>query len=254
MSLLARLTDFQAGTIIASQPFDDEFNQLVNMLNGGSQNKSIRVRNNDSSLACARFDQLAANDILELFSGGGEVARIEQSGKFKSLVVTGTAPIDVNSITVCPNLNADLIDGIEGANIAKLDTNTFAFEFGWFIEDPSTFALTTQDLPKFICPDGTAMTVTKFKVVFSSGSHTVGGDANFIIRRRTAASAWVTESEIANISLNDTNNTINVVYTNDFVDVPLAAGDTLVAMMGGRSGTVSERKVSLVVMGTQRLT
>lgn len=122
MSLIARLYDFAPGAVIRSQEFDDEFNQIVNMLSGVSQDKSIRVRNNNASFAAARFDQLAANDILELFASGVEVGRIEQSGKFKSLVATGTAPIDVDSITVCPNLNADLLDGFDSLKFDRTIT------------------------------------------------------------------------------------------------------------------------------------
>lgn len=111
MSLLARLFDFQVGAIIKSQEFDDEFNQIVNMLSGVSQNKSISIKNNDASFSVARFDQLAANHVVEFFVSGVVKSRIEQTGKFKSLVVTGTAPIDVDSTTLCPNLNADNVDG-----------------------------------------------------------------------------------------------------------------------------------------------
>lgn len=81
MSLPARITDFQPLATILSSEVDSEFNNLVNVLNGTDQTKSIRIRSNDGSLAVARFDQLAAAaNILELFRAGVLASRIDNVG------------------------------------------------------------------------------------------------------------------------------------------------------------------------------
>src|SRR5262249_22986323 len=43
---------------------------------------------------------------------------------FISTLSTGTKPIDVTSTTVCTNLNADKVDGIDGTNFVRKDDAT----------------------------------------------------------------------------------------------------------------------------------
>lgn len=43
---------------------------------------------------------------------------VETDAQLVSKVATGTAPLDVSSTTMVPNLNADLLDGLEGAALA----------------------------------------------------------------------------------------------------------------------------------------
>lgn len=137
---------------------------------------------------------------------------------------------------------------------AYVDGKKTAFSFSWFIDDPSTFPVATQDLPKFICPEGTSITLTKSKVVFSNGSHTSGGDVRFNFQQRTASSTWTSFTNFGLIALNNTNNTQNVVYEVDFGDVVLSAGDTVLCFIDFRGGTITERDVTIALIGTQLLT
>jgi len=59
----------------------------------------------------------------QLMVGGS----VEASSQLKSTVATGTAPITVSSTTVCPNLNADLLDGYSALSLPyfKATVNTW---------------------------------------------------------------------------------------------------------------------------------
>lgn len=53
-------------------------------------------------------------------AGGGGTGSIYAGNQFVSFVGTGTAPVKVSSTTMCANLNADLLDGYEGAALGAL--------------------------------------------------------------------------------------------------------------------------------------
>jgi hypothetical protein len=128
---LARLYDFTAGQVIASGEVDGEFNQIVNALNGTSTNVNLTTRFSSGSVGVVRWDQLGAGPIAEYAAAGVVVASVRNNGSFRtaqqfiSTLATGTKPLDVTSTTVCTNLNADLLDGIEAAAFALLAGPTF---------------------------------------------------------------------------------------------------------------------------------
>jgi hypothetical protein len=69
-------------------------------------------------------DWAAAKNISTV--GGVSGATITATGlskgaTFQSTQVTGTAPISVASTTACPNLNADMLDGLHGTGFLKAD-------------------------------------------------------------------------------------------------------------------------------------
>jgi hypothetical protein len=68
----------------------------------------------------------------------GLVGDVVSDGKFKSTMSTG-APLDVASTDMVPNLNADMVDGVEGADLALADhshTLSLVKTYG-----PPTFAI-----------------------------------------------------------------------------------------------------------------
>lgn len=234
MSLLARVTDFLPGTEIQSQPFDDEFNQLVNLLSGVSQNKSIRILSNDNSFAVARFDQRGTNDILELFADGAEVVRFEKSGK---LVTTHP---DVNT-----GFNADKVDGFDLAG------NKVAFSHPFYYASIPGAVETAQSTPDFIVPTGSAITITKIRVIFH-GTHTAGGVLTWTVKRRNAAGAL--QTDIGTITVNNTNGTPDQVYENNVTDVPLNDSDTIFVLLTTRTAPISEAQATVSVVGVQSFT
>jgi len=227
---------------------DNEFNQLVGangILNGGSTSNRIYTIYNHATEPVATWNQ----------TGAGPIAVYQQGGVTKA-TITNAGALSLAAMTACPNVNADQVDGIEGANIAKLDTHQTAFSYSFGIADPSTPA-TSAVIPgavAFVCPDGQSVTATKLKVRYDLGSHTTGGSVTFAVELRTASSGWGTNTTIGTVTLDNTNNSLLTVYTNDIADQALAAGDTLICFISARSGTVTERNVSVVVVGKQKFT
>src|SRR5262245_24310726 len=126
MSLLVKLKNRASGQPVIADDDDNEFDNIINCLAGVSLNKSIRVRSNDDNFAVARFDQLGTNDILELYQSGAEVARFEVNGKFRSLVPNGTAPMQFDSNTMCPGLNAEYLGGVGASGYQPIDAELTA--------------------------------------------------------------------------------------------------------------------------------
>ena len=64
---------------------------------------------------------------VRAYSGSGNALAVQGtssfSGQITSTLTTGTAPLNVNSNTVCPNLNADLLDGLHSSNFSTTSTD-----------------------------------------------------------------------------------------------------------------------------------
>lgn len=249
MSLLARITDFQPNTEIKSQPFDDELNQIVNMLAGVSQNKSIRIISNDSAFAVGRFDQRGSNHILELYADAAEVFRFEKDGDIVSPFLSSIAGVYTFSNTpVGPASNPTTDSQLARKKYVDETKTAFSVTIG-FEDNPSITPIASGGHPCFFVPDGTSMTITKLKIRFSGGSHTTGGSLTYTVRVWSAAGTTV--ADVGSITLNNTNNTSLVTYTVDITDHVLTAGEAVTYFLDSRSGTITERAVNIGFVGTQ---
>lgn len=162
------------------------------------------------------------------------------------LFITGSSPVRLPT-GVSPSNDDD------AARKKYVDDSTVAFGVTVGTEaDPSTASVTTEsDRYSFFVPDGNTMTITKLKVKFQQGSHTAGAGnvLSYTIRVRGATSG---STDLGPISLNDTNNTIHNTYTLDISDHVLTAGDSVTYFISTRTGTITERAVSIGFVGTQK--
>ena len=173
MALLSRTTaSFDAIKPVPDLvKLDNEFNQLVGAngaLNGGSTGNRILTQYNHATEPVYEMNQLGAGPIAVLKQNTNTKLTFANSGQIVSSVAGGTAPITATSTTVCTNLNADLVDGIEGAAFAQLATARTKFSASWFIADPTIFPLNSFSLcQKAYVPSGIAKRVA---ILFSSGT------------------------------------------------------------------------------------
>lgn len=79
-STLARVTDFVPATPILSGEVDAEFNQLVNLLNGTSNNIKGSIEVSDAGDPPLELNQLSTGPILKGFQAGVENFRIRNNG------------------------------------------------------------------------------------------------------------------------------------------------------------------------------
>jgi hypothetical protein len=222
-------------------PLDNEFNQYVGasgIFNGGTTATKLLVKTSDATDPPIALDQIGAGALLIL----------KQNGSTK-LTVTNAGLLNPASSAVNTGFNADLLDGLEAAAFAQLATHKTAFSVAFFEADPSTGTVSTEDRAKWVCPDGNTVTITKLWVSFGAGSHTAGGSVTFTFRKRNGGGTV----DIGAVTLDNTNNTIHTVYKNDIGDVTLAADDMMTYFIA-RSGTVTERSVSVGFYGKQLFT
>jgi hypothetical protein len=252
MPLLARQNNFVNGTTADADQVDADFNNLVNALNGTTTNTGVLIRSNDTNFATLRCDTLSTNNAFEAAVSGILKVSVNNSGQIISAVAGGTAPISVTSTTVCPNLNADLIDGIDGSNLAKLDTHKAAWSFGWFYPTPPAAVEGTQSVHDFSVPAGNSITAAELRIIRTGGSHTGATVLTFTIFRRDSTGGIL--ADLGTISLNDTNASSGVTYTNNITDVPLNSGDRLSVILTTRTGSPTESQITVIVCGTQKFT
>lgn len=284
-SLLSRFTTFLPNTTVLSNHHNQELNRIVNLLNGTTTNLKTVLKTSDAGDPPLELDQLSTGPILKLFQGGILKASFGNTGALSifdanpSIIFDDTAGTDSKihhdasilrlGSTSVDHLSIDVSTGV--ATFAQIpvgpasspttdnqlarkkyvdDTRTaFSVTIGQE-SDPSTTTVAAEDRFTFFVPDGEAMTITKLKVQFKTGSHTTGGSLQYTVRVRNAAGGGLTD--IGSINLDNTNNTINVVYTVDITDHVLTAGDSVTYFLAARSGTITERIVSVGFIGTQK--
>lgn len=246
-SLPAKIFDFQANEPIpSSAPLDDEYDNIYHIFDGTTTGTKLLTKTSDATDPVYEFDQVGAGPIVEFKQNGTLKASINNSGQIVSEVATGTAPFDVDSTTKVTNLNADKVDGFDLAG------DRVAWTRDWFIQDPSTFTVGEGSaLGVWIVPAGNSIAVTKIKVVYYSGSHTSGGDVQFvhIFKNSTGGSS----AAITSLHLDNTNNTVLTTYSANFA-ANLTEGDQISLIINSRSGTITERNVSISLHGTQKFT
>lgn len=241
MALPARIVTFNPLALIKSSEFNSEFNNIIDLLSGASTSFSIRVRNSDNAFAVARFDQLGNNHILELFSNGAETFRFEKDGDFVSPFLSSVAGVfTFTSIPVGPGSNPTTDNQL--ARKLYIDGKKVSFIAGFPIPDPSIANTNARDFGSLVIPGGGTYTITKLKLMAREGSHTSGGDITFTFDRSGVG-------DIGGIDLDNTNNGIGVVYTNDIGNISPAENEIFSVRISARSGTISQRNVMAMIEG-----
>jgi hypothetical protein len=85
MAAIQRITDFIPNTLIVSQEVDDEFNQLVNLLSGVSDDNDTILRYTHATDPVLKVDQLGAGLIQQWLQNGSVKSRINNNGSFESI-------------------------------------------------------------------------------------------------------------------------------------------------------------------------
>lgn len=198
-------------------------------------------------------DTSSSKTYVQTVNGSGDLV-IGEEGISNAITVANTTGVATfEEIPVGPASDPTTANQLTRRDYVLTRTTAFSVSFG--VADPSTPTVNAiiPGTVTWIAPDGATMTLTKAKVRFASGSHTSGGSVTFTIQQRTAASSWVTTNDFGAVTLDNTNNTINVVYSNDFGDFTVSPGDTFIVFISARSGTVTERDVTVSLYGTQRV-
>lgn len=283
---LARITDFLPATPILSGEVDSEFNQLVNLLNGTSNNIKATLDVSDSGDPPLELNQLSTGPILKGFQAGVEQFRFRNNGGLRTpgiydandneqLLFSLTASA-INEFTMKnaaignpPQLQAtggDTNIGItlvpkgtgvvkiqsglpvaneDAANKLYVDNRVVSFVLAYKVDDPSTVPTSLGALTVILVPVITGGFITRIRIIRYAGSHTAGGSVTF---QANLGSSGIGSG----ISFNDTNNAIFTTYTEDFADTPISEGQALTVVIT-RSGTVSERDVSINIEGFRKV-
>lgn len=221
---------------------DDELNQLVGaagFLNGGTTGKKLLVKTSDASDPPVDQDQIGAGLLARWKQNGSSKATITNDGSLTANGLTGAAGVyTFGSIPVGPA--ADPTTANQLARKTYVDTRTVSFSVGWSIPDPSTANLNSKEFGAFIVPAGGTYTITQAKVMFRDGSHTAGASLVFVIDRL---------GTISSLGLNDTNNTVATVYADNFANFGATENEIFTCFLSSRSGTITERNVTVTLEG-----
>ena len=244
-SLPTRTTaSFQAiQPIPSAAPLDAEFNQYVGasgIFNGGTTGTKLLVKTSDATDPPVDQDQIGAGLLARWKQNGVSKATITNDGSLTANGLTGAAGVyTFGSVPVGPN--ADPAGANDLSRKIYVDNKKTSFSVGFLISDPSSVTINNRDFGSFIVPFG-GVTFTQGKIMFRSGSHTAGGSLVFKIEQ-------VGVGDKSSLGLNDSLNTVNTVYVDNFVDFTAAESAIFSAYLSSRSGTITERNVMVVIEG-----
>lgn len=223
---------------------DNEFNQYVGasgIFNGGTTAIKLLLKSSDAADPPIEIDQIGAGPLAEWKQNGSLKASIDNDGDLTANGITGAAGVyTFGSIPVGPASNPTADNQL--ARKAYVDAKTVSFSVGWSIVDPSTCNLNSREFGSFIVPAGGTYTFTKAKIMYRTGSHTAGGSLVFIIER-------LGFGNISSSGLNDTNDTVDTVYPDNFGDFTAGEDAIFTCYLSSRSGTISERNVMVTLEG-----
>jgi hypothetical protein len=196
--------------------------------------------------------------LIDTVGGSGNDFIVNRNGSTTNIGRSGQTDLSINNtdgvytfgqIPVGPASNPTTSNQLSRKQY--VDDTSISFSANWFEADPSSSSSGTEDRPSMFLGDGTSMTVSKWRVNYIQGSHTSGGSVSFTLRVRNSAGG---STDLATVTLDNTNNASNTNYTTSFGPTGLAQGDRLTYYISARSGTISERAVSLGALGFQRRT
>lgn len=229
---------------------DGEFNQLeggAGVFNGGTTAFKLLIKTSDGTDPPVDSDQVGAGPLARFKQNGSTKASISNAGDLTANGVTGSA--GVYTFSNIPVLPASSPVGANDATRKQyVDDKATFFSLPWKIDDPSTAATGTPTIGPIVrVPAIASGFVTRIHALFNSGSHTSGGSVTFTLQKNFLSVSG------ADVLLNNTNNTGNTWYTTDFSDASIADGDSLSVFISARSGTITERDVTVIVEGYQKV-
>ena len=223
---------------------DGEHNQLVGasgVLNGNSTASKLLIKTSDASDPPVDQDQIGAGLLARWKQNGSSKATITNDGSYTGNGLTGAAGVyTFGSIPVGPA--ADPTTANQLARKTYVDTRTVSFIAGFSIVDPSTATLNSRQFGSLVIPAGGTYTITQLKVMFREGSHTSGGTLTFTFDRSGVG-------DIGTLNLDNTNNTVGQVYTNNIADIAPSANEIFSVRLTTRSGTITELNVMAMIEG-----
>jgi len=220
---------------------DNEFNQYVGasgIFNGGTTATKLLVKASDATDPPVDQDQIGAGLLARWKQNGVQKAAIGNDGTFAT-----------SSTTMVTNLNADTVDGIQGANIAKLDTHKTAFSVSWFYAVLPGAVETIPSAPRWIVPAGNTIQIIDLVVIWAGGTDSAANNI-FTIKRRN--SAGIPQADVGTVNVNTPNQDVIQVTTLG-APLTLSAGDQIYPLFTTRN-TATEQVVTISARGTQLFT
>jgi hypothetical protein len=180
-------------------------------------------------------------------SGGSGIINVNEqfmnigrSGQSDLLLALATGIITLGQIPVLPAANPTTDN--QATRKIYVDGKKVSFAASFTIVDPANAPLNSRDFGCLVIPAGGQHTITKTKVMFREGSHTSGGSLTFKVDR-----AFV--GDISTLTLNNTNSSQAVLYPDDIGDINPSEGEIFSVYISARSGTITEKDVSVIVEG-----
>lgn len=233
---------------------DGEFNQLEGasgILNGGTNAFKLLIKSSDGADPPVDSDQIGAGLLARWKQNGSSKATITNDGSLTANGLTGAAGVyTFGSIPIGPA--SDPSSANQLTRKSYVDAKTVSFAASFRINDPSTATVggsgSGNDFGTLVIPSGGTYTITKFSVAFHDGSHTAGGSLTFQVFQ-----FGVGVKSTAALKLDNTNNAGNTLFFDDIGDFTAGAGSMFAVELSARSGTITERNVTVSIEGFRTL-
>jgi hypothetical protein len=202
-------------------------------------NGNILVSNTMPNVALADTDN---GHGMHIDLAGDSIRIVNEDLSTAPIVIPlATDVVTLNQIPVGPAANPTLPNQLTRKEYVDTRKISFTASFAMVV-DPSTVPLNNPMFGVIIIPAGGQYTLTKAKILYTSGSHTPGGSLIFQIQQLGVGVR-------SSLGLNDFLNTVNTVYPDDFGDFNVSENAVLWLLLSSRSGTITEKNVQVTLEG-----
>jgi Concanavalin A-like lectin/glucanases superfamily len=113
--------EYVSNNIVSSDEVNRELDQLIELFSGITTDTTPKI-NSDIDSAPLIVNQLGSSEIFQGCKLGSKTIEVLNNGQLKSYLATGNAPFVITNAStgLITNLNVDLLDGVEAADILQI--------------------------------------------------------------------------------------------------------------------------------------
>lgn len=129
--------EYVTNTILLADEVNREFDQLINIVNGITKDEVFSITPTEPINPALLINQNGAGPISQFYINDVLKVSVQNSGQIKSLVPTGIAPFTSIFSNYIPNLNVDLLDGLEATDYLQITSYLSLCDSVFFDGTPS---------------------------------------------------------------------------------------------------------------------
>lgn len=130
--------EYVTNTIRTADEVNREFDQIINIVNGITQDVGVVIEPTDANNPALLINQNGVGPIAQFYINNILKVEVTNAGQIESFVTTGTQPFAITSSNLVDNLNVDLLDDLNSTDILQVTSYVTFCDSAFFDGTPLT--------------------------------------------------------------------------------------------------------------------